>query len=184
MPPIFGKAMAKIGFSIDLMKLKEGTQVYTFNLDDAFFKRFGNEQVTKARIEASAELVKMVSTFSCHLHQEGTLHQLCDRCLSDIEIAVKSDLDLTLRLTDGNEVVYDDDNEIISIPRSIGQADLSQHFYDMVILSLPIKKVCENSLNRKACDEEMLKKLEPEAPEASEPDPRWDQLKKLLGDEE
>ena len=87
----------------------------------------------------------------------------------------------------GNEF-NDENEEILIIPHSEYEIDISQYIYELIVLSVPFKRVhpgvIDGSLNS-----EMLKKLEELSPksldekkENEDIDPRWNTLKKLLTD--
>jgi len=82
---------------------------------------------------------------------------------------------------------YNNDNdEILIIPHSEYQINIAQYVYEMLVLSVPLKKVHPGVLDG-TLKSEVLDKLEELQPKDTKEnkediDPRWDALKKLLTD--
>jgi uncharacterized metal-binding protein YceD (DUF177 family) len=77
----------------------------------------------------------------------------------------------------------DENDEILIIPYGTHQIDISQFIFEMIILSIPLKKVhpgvIDGSLKSEILNK--LKLLEPKQNNIqSETDPRWNKLKDLL----
>ena len=77
----------------------------------------------------------------------------------------------------------DDDDEILILPHGSHEIHTAQYIYEMIVLSVPQKKVhpgiAEGTLKSEIL--EKLKDLQPqEKPPSDETDPRWDKLKDLL----
>ena len=82
---------------------------------------------------------------------------------------------------------YNDDNEeMIIIPHEYFEINVSQFIYELIILSVPIKKVHPDVLNGTMNSEALnkLKELEVKENNSSRNedkiDPRWDKLKSLI----
>ena len=84
-------------------------------------------------------------------------------------------------------IAYNDDNdEILILPHEEYQINVSQFIYELIILSIPSKKIHPKVLDG-SMESEALKKLKElevdnEHPSESEDtiDPRWDKLKGLI----
>ena len=76
----------------------------------------------------------------------------------------------------------ENDPDIIAVPADEPDLDMRQYFYEYILLSLPIRRVHPDDKDgNSTCDPEMLKKLKEHiVRNESEPDPRWDDLKKLM----
>jgi uncharacterized metal-binding protein YceD (DUF177 family) len=85
---------------------------------------------------------------------------------------------------------YNNDNdELLILPHGEHQIDFSQYIYEMIALSIPLKRihpgVKDGTLQSEAL--EKLKKLQikevkDKDKKEDDIDPRWDELKKLLTD--
>jgi uncharacterized metal-binding protein YceD (DUF177 family) len=76
-----------------------------------------------------------------------------------------------------------DDDEILILPHGSHEIQVAHYIYEMIVLSLPQKKVhpgiADGSLKSEIL--EKLKDLEPqENPPSEHIDPRWNKLKDLL----
>ncbi len=81
------------------------------------------------------------------------------------------------------EIDNQDDDELLILPHGSHQIDVAQYIYEMIVLSVPQKKVHPGIENGTLKSEilEKLKDLEPqEKPPSDDTDPRWDKLKDLL----
>ena len=115
----------------------------------------------------------------------GSVNINCDLTNEPFNQVIENDFNLVVKF--GNE--YNDDNEeILIIPHSEYEINISQYIYELIVLSVPLKRVhpgvIDGSLNS-----EILNKLEELSPkgleektENEEIDPRWNTLKKLLTD--
>jgi uncharacterized protein len=76
-----------------------------------------------------------------------------------------------------------DDTMVLS--RSEDKIELAKHFYDYILLNMPIQRVHpEDEDGESTCDPEMIEKIEKyeageNESESKETDPRWDKLKGL-----
>lgn len=75
----------------------------------------------------------------------------------------------------GNE--YNDDNdEIIFLPHGSSRINVSQYIYEMIVLSIPLKRVNPEIKKDKNINLENFKSNKSKVNN----DPRWNELKKLL----
>ena len=113
----------------------------------------------------------------------GTVNVNCDLTSEPYDQKIKADLELVVKF--GDE--YNNDNdEILIIPHSEYQINIAQYVYEMLVLSVPLKKVHPGVLDG-TLKSEVLDKLEELQPKDTKEnkediDPRWDALKKLLTD--
>jgi uncharacterized metal-binding protein YceD (DUF177 family) len=95
---------------------------------------------------------------------------------------------LILKLGEGDA----DNDELVILPRGEYEYNISQHLYEEIGLSLPLRVVpCEVSNDTSMCDRSVLDRLEnilvdemPEEQEEETIDPRWDKLRGLNKDKE
>jgi uncharacterized metal-binding protein YceD (DUF177 family) len=80
-------------------------------------------------------------------------------------------------------VENDGDDDILILPHGSHDIQIAQYIYEMIVLSVPHKKVHPGIAAGTLKSEilEKLKDLQPqEKPPSDETDPRWDKLKDLL----
>jgi uncharacterized metal-binding protein YceD (DUF177 family) len=114
---------------------------------------------------------------------KGTVNVDCDVSLEAYDQEIEGDFSMVIKF--GPE--YNDDNdEILILPHEEYQVNVSQYIYELIILSMPSKRVHPKVLDG-TLESEALKKLkelevsnENPAESKDEIDPRWDKLKGLI----
>lgn len=108
---------------------------------------------------------------------EGEVITDCDNCLSELVYPVNCSSQLIIKLTDKSEV---DEVDLIHLPTNSYEINMANHFYDTVILNLPMKLLCEDSVNRKDCDADIMNKMMSEEDSDTSGNPEWQKLKDLF----
>jgi uncharacterized metal-binding protein YceD (DUF177 family) len=111
----------------------------------------------------------------------------CDITNEDFDLPIKGKLNLLVKF--GDEYNADHD-EILVLPHGEYQVDVSQYIYEMIVLSVPSKRIHPGVKDGTVAVEilDKLNELSPKVEEQKEEeqkentDPRWDELKKLLTD--
>lgn len=155
--------------------LGEGKHTFNFILDRSFFDCFEATKGTEGTVEAKVELLKSALLMEVRIQLEGTVKATCDRCLEEMELKLKGELNLYVKQgarEDGN-----DDDFIVLAPDD-DFLDLSSCLYEVYMLNYPIRVVHEPG----GCNQEMEKVLDEYVKDESDKptDPRWDELKKLI----
>jgi uncharacterized metal-binding protein YceD (DUF177 family) len=113
---------------------------------------------------------------------QGTLGVVCDRCLETIDLPVKATYLVVCKMG-GDAEVQDhnsEESELVILTSHDFKINISQWFYESVLLALPMLRNCDN-LQVKPCNQEMLKRLNELSDDGEETtDPRWEKLKELL----
>jgi uncharacterized metal-binding protein YceD (DUF177 family) len=173
-------------FLIPFVGLKQGKHQFEFDIDKSFFDDFNFEEYNDAKIKVNLTLEKKSTMLELSFKQKGTVNVPCDLSNEDFDLPVKSKLNLIVKF--GDE--YNDDNdEMLVLPHGEYQVNVAQYIYEMIVLSVPLKRVHpgikDGTLNTGIL--EKLNELTPKAEykvkeEQEDTDPRWDSLKKLLTD--
>ncbi|MGE5424114.1 MAG: YceD family protein, partial [Syntrophothermus sp.] len=106
----------------------------------------------------------------------GSVTVPCDRCNDPVTIPVEGQEDLIIKF--GSDFL--EESEVVQIiPEGVTQFDVAPYLYEYIHLAMPVRRIHpEGEDGSSQCDPEVIKRLEGnEAP--SEPDPRWEALKKL-----
>lgn len=172
-------------YDIAFKGLKEGKHQYEFDIDDKFFEKFENSEVSKGSIKAEVTLNKQSTLLILEMAVKGTVELLCDRCLENYQQKVKNQSNMYIKFGAEAEDMSED---VIVITLDENQINVAQYLYELVILGLPIKHVHPNKKKGEStCNPEMLEKLKEylveEVDEEENDDPideRWSELKKLL----
>jgi len=166
-------------YTIPHSGLKEGQHTFDFEIDKAFFEQFDESEVKEGSLVANVVMEKRSTHLDLIISISGNVRICCDRCLEMFLQPVECENRLLVKF---GKTIEDIDPDILSLPVGEHELDLQQHFYEFIILALPIKRVHPtDSKGRSTCDPEMLKKLEELiVEEETDIDPRWDELKKLM----
>lgn len=163
-------------FVIPFKGLSIGVHQFGWEIDKKFFEEVENSEIHDAKLSVKLSFEIQERMFILHYNIGGYVVVKCDRCLYDLEIPVK--IDQTIFVKFGEEVL-DETEEIIVIPETDYQIDVSRNIYEFIVLSLPMRKVHDEDENGKSlCNVEMLNKVN-EYAEKKKTDPRWDKLKNL-----
>ncbi len=174
--------------------MTDSVLVREFDLDNQFFADVEASEVEGGQVHVVLEVKKMTAgdAFELHFHLDGKVVVLCDRCLDLVELDVASADKLMVKL--GND--YSDDGEWVVVPEDEGEVNVAWFMYEFVALALPLKRVHVSG----KCNEAMAGKLsehltvtgdddmvgvemdEDEDLESTSqtPEPRWNELKKIL----
>ncbi|RYZ21402.1 MAG: DUF177 domain-containing protein [Chitinophagaceae bacterium] len=174
-------------FLIPFAGLKLGKHQFEFNIDRKFFDEFGYDEFEDCNLLVKVQLDKKNTMLEVSFRHSGTVHVPCDLTGEYFDLPVKGKMDLIVQF--GDE--FNDDNEVLLIlPHGEHQINVAQYIYEMIALSIPVKRVHpgvkDGTLKHEAIDRlnQMNVKPPAEKKEVKEEniDPRWDKLKSLLKD--
>lgn len=165
-------------FKIDLNSIAEGTQVFGYDLDDAYFEAIDAPAVRHGRLHTELTLSAVGGCFELDFHTQGMITIPCDLCLDDMEQDVDTHNHLVVRLGEG----YSEEDDLITISENEGILDVAWYIYEFIELSIPLRHVHAPG----KCNPAMMKILEEHSAARSgagetEPaiDSRWEALLKL-----
>ncbi|MFZ2285792.1 MAG: DUF177 domain-containing protein [Bacteroidales bacterium] len=167
-------------YSIPLAGLKESRYTYEFKIGDDFFEAFEGSEIRRGEFMAVVVLEKCSTHLELDIVINGRAEVVCDRCLDNFYLPVSSANMLFVK--QGKE--WDEaDPDMVTMPLDEHEIDLSQFFYEYIHLALPLKRIHpDDSRGRTTCNPEMIRKLEAYLMTGEGfSDPRWDELKKLTG---
>lgn len=168
-------------YNIPFVGLAIGTHVFEYKIGSDFFEHFSYEEFDNPNFEVSLKFDKKANFFELDFEFDGKVNVICDVSNENFDLELKGKLKLIVRF--GEE--YNDDNpEILIIPHGSYQIEVAQYIYEMIILSLPSKKI-HPGIEDGTLDSETYNKLKDFHPtvdfEGKEDiDPRWDKLKKII----
>lgn len=164
-------------YVIPLSGLKEGRHTYNFKIRETFFGQFEGSEITEGELNSCVEIDKHASHIDFRIIITGFVKISCDRCLEVYSQPVDCENRLLVKFGSKWD---DDDPEMLTIPSDEHELDIKQYLYEFIHLSLPLQRVHPKDSNgNSTCDPEMLRKIN-EHVVNKEPDPRWDELKKLI----
>ena len=163
-------------YQIAFSGLNSGTHIFDFQIGDAFFERVNDAEIMGGKVSVNVTMAREERMMDLHLAIEGTVKVSCDRCNEPVEVDVKGNERLIIKLGDH---YYEESEDVQVIPDTAHKFDLAPFLYEYIHLLLPIRRVHpEDKKGNSQCDPEILKKLK-ELSEHHMQDPRWDALKKL-----
>ena len=157
--------------------LKIENHEFKYQLSKEFFELFDNEESKNGDVNVLINLERSASHLDLEFIFKGWIQCDCSVCLSEIQYPVSGKHYLHVKLT---EKILPDEADIIYLDRNAYKMDLTQLLYEYLFLSLPYRKVCEDSINKDKCDTEFIERLEEKGSKNEETDPQWDKLKELF----
>jgi uncharacterized metal-binding protein YceD (DUF177 family) len=176
-------------YLIPFVGLKLGKHPFEYQISNAFFEIFDYNEFQNSNIKVNVILEKKSTMLEITFKHTGTVNVPCDLTNEDFDFPIKGQMKLIVRF--GDE--YNNENEeLLILPFGEFELDLAQYIYEMIALSVPLRRVhpgikdgslkteALTKLNELAIKEpkEKIKKEEKE----ENIDPRWDKLKQLLTD--
>lgn len=174
-------------FIIPFVGLKEGEHTFEYQIDKTFFDAFSFDEFNEVNTVATVILTKKATLLELSFLIKGTVNIPCDLTGELFDLPVTGNMDLIVKF--GHE--YNDENEeILIIPHHEYQIDIAQYIYELIVLSVPTKRIHPNVLDGTMKSEvlDKLKELEvkddnnlpTDTNTVESTDPRWDKLKDLL----
>lgn len=169
-------------YLIPFVGLKIGKHTFDFQIDNSFFKHFSFEEYEEANVVVDLVFNKKETLLELEFSHNGTVKVPCDVTNESFDLPINGTLKLIVRFGD---VFNNDNEELLILPHGEFQVDVSQYIYEMIVLSVPLKRVhpgvADGSIELPEY-EELYEEVEEEQNEEEEIDPRWAELKKLLTD--
>ena len=173
-------------FLIPFVGLKVGKHQFEFQINNTFFDRFDYHEYESSDIKVNVVLEKKSTMLEVNFKQKGTVNVPCDLTNELFDLPIKASLKLVVQF---GEAFNNDNEELLILPHGEFQIDVSQYIYEMIVLSVPFKRV-HTGIKAGTLDQEIVKTLEilkvkkpkKESIQDKNTDPRWDKLKQLLTD--
>ena len=167
-------------FNIQFVGLKEGNHTFNYTIDNKFFETFKFDEFNNASIKVSLSFLKKSTLFELNFKAKGTVEVPCDVTNELYNQEINSEMPLVIKF--GPEF-NDENEEILILPHEAYEVNVAQFIYEMIVLSVPNKrvhpKVLDGTMESEALNK--LKELEiKEEKTVEETDPRWDKLKNLI----
>ncbi len=167
-------------YTIQFASLAVGEHQFEMEVSDRFFEDFEFSEIGQGCVKVKINLLKQSTMMVLDIEIGGTVKANCDRCAAEFDLPINGNYRLVVKTTGENSSVGEEDDDIIAVSATESKLDLSQHLYDYIVLSLPIKR---EHPSIEECDKEVLGKLnnllveDDNTPKSI--DPRWDELMKI-----
>ena len=173
-------------FLIPFVGLKLGKHHFEFQINNTFFDRFDYHEYESSDIKVNIVLDKKSTMLELNFKQDGTVNVPCDLTNELFDLPVKAKIKLMVQF---GEEFNNDNEELLILPHGEFQIDVAQYIYEMIVLSVPLKRL-HQGIKNKTLDQEVLKTLDilkvnntkTQSSKQEISDPRWDKLKQLLTD--
>ena len=142
-------------FIIPLNGLAAGKNEFFWQADKEFFNSFENAEILDAQLDADVIVEKLGRYIGVDCDVRGTVTVECDRCLDELDMPVDVEIKLSVKygMEENSEEPQPGEREVIFIPDTDAEFDMSQIIYDYVCLSLPMQRVHEEG----ECNPETMK---------------------------
>ena len=162
---------------IEFAGLKVGKHQFNFELNKEFFENFSFFDFNNIDLSVDVDLTKKSTLLELNFHLKGSVNVNCDMTNEPFDMPFNKEDFLVVKF--GQEF-NDEDNEILVLPFGEHKIILDQYLYELVILSLPRKRV-HPGVEDGTLESEIIEILDELKPSGLglESDPRWDKLKKI-----
>ena len=169
-------------YDISFAGLKQGSHQFDYHIDKHFLELFAFDEVNDIDQTVTILLEKKINLMELHFSSKGTVNVNCDLSNEPFDLVVSGTLFLVVKF---GEDYNDEDEELLILPQGEHQLNVAQYIYELIVLSIPAKRVHTDVLSGKM-HSEVLDRLEALAPKEYHPtetvDPRWESLKNLITD--
>lgn len=189
-------------FLIPFVGLKLGKHHFDFQVEKDFVESFGYDDIEQLNVNVALEFEKKATLLELSFSHTGTVTVPCDVTGEIFDLPISGNLKLIVKF---GEEFNDENEELLVIPFSEHQVDVKQYIYEMIVLSIPVRRIHPDHLEEDddqdldldflddedldifdSIDDEDFDDEEEESAPATEEndtiDPRWEKLKQLLTD--
>ena len=162
---------------IEFAGLKVGKHQFSFELNKEFFENFSFFDFNNISLKVDIDLIKKSNLLELNFYAKGSVNVNCDMTNEPFDMSFDKEDFLVVKF--GQEY-NDEDNEILVLPFGEHKIILDQYLYELVILSLPRKRV-HPGVEDGTLESEIIEILDELKPSGLglETDPRWEKLKKI-----
>ena len=142
-------------FIIPLNGLAAGETRFSWQAGKEFFDSFENSEILDAHLDTDVRVEKSGRYIGVDCDVRGRVTVECDRCLDELDMPIDVEIRLSVKygMEENSEEPQPGEREVIFIPDTDAEFDMSQIIYDYVCLSLPMQRVHEEG----ECNPETMK---------------------------
>ena len=176
-------------YEIAFVGLKPGTHEFSYQIGDAFFEEFQEQDFRNCNAQVRLLLEKSSSSFMIlRFEMGGNLEVTCDRCSSNLPLQLFEEFVITVKLVEEPEMMneQEEDPDVYYLSKGESHLDVKGWLYEFINLSIPMQRTCEyENMDGPHCNtaaRELLNNMKKEK-EGLE-NPIWKDLKKFKDLEE
>lgn len=173
-------------YIISFSGLKKGIHVYDYQISSSFFDYFGYDDFNDINVSVEVKLNKKETLLELEFSHKGFVNVPCDLTNENFDLPIEGGLELVVKF---GEEFNDENEELLILPHGAYEVDVAQYIYEMIVLSIPLKRVHPSIEEEDEFGEQQnlvfFAGTEEEneiEQEQKEIDPRWSKLKDLLTD--
>ena len=175
-------------YLIPFIGLKPGKHHFEYQINNAFFEIFDYNEYQNSDIKVNVVLEKKSTLLELAFEHKGVVNVPCDLTSEDFDLPIKGKMKLIVRF---GEEFNNENEELLILPHGEFEIDVAQYIYEMIVLSVPLRRVHPGVKDGTLRTEALTKlnelavkevSIEEENKEEENIDPRWDKLKQLLTD--
>lgn len=168
-------------YDIRILSLDEKRHEFEFEGGNEFFEAFEQEIIESGNFKAFVLLDKSSSMIQLDIKIAASLNLICDRSLEEFTEDLVLNEKYIFKFGDKFEMISD---EVEIIPFGTNTINLSQHFFDFMSLSVPMKRLHPKFRDEDYEEEKLIysdenQEIAKASQEEQEIDPRWQALAKL-----
>lgn len=166
-------------YDVAFIGLPLGEHQFVFQPDSAFFDHYGYDEAVFLQPQVHMSMKRSNTLLELEFSFSGKAQVRCDLTDMPFEMEVTGQFPLVVKF---GEAFDDTDDEVLILPQGEHQFNVAQYLFELMVLSLPAKRIHPDVQAGKA-GTEVLQQLEDLAPKQETPtgtDPRWDKLSDLL----
>ena len=164
-------------FDIRFGLLTLGYHQQEVEINQSFFERYNNEQITDANVIIKINIDRKENMVSLDFELEGTLVSYCDICLEELTIFVEKHEILILNIV--GEAKESDDENIIFLGEKEYFFNTEQVINEYIMSLIPMRKT-HQEIEKTPCNQQMLDLIEQAKAKPSPAfDERWEALKDI-----
>jgi uncharacterized metal-binding protein YceD (DUF177 family) len=149
-------------YEIAFVGLKPGIHHFDYQVDDKFFKHYGEQDFSHCKANIKLQLEKNNSFMLLKFDVDGTAEVNCDRCGNDLKLQLWDEFRVTIKLVDEPDAMneQEEDPDVYYISKTESHIYVGDWIYEFINLSIPMQKMCaEDEVGGPQCNKEVLEKL-------------------------
>lgn len=177
--------MSRREYEIAFVGLTPGVHEFNYGITDRFFEEYGEQDFWDCQATVKLLLEKTSNFMMLRFQVGGTLKVVCDRCSSNLPLALFEDFTVTIKAVENPEEMNEneEDPDVFYISRGESHLNVAPMIYEFVNLSVPMQKECEyENMDGPYCSEaarDTLNKMKEEI--ANKENTVWKGLEKFKG---
>ncbi|MEP6845595.1 MAG: DUF177 domain-containing protein [Panacibacter sp.] len=149
-------------YEIAFVGLKPGIHTFDYQVDDKFFKHYGDQDFSNCKAKVKLQLEKNNAFMLLKFDVDGSAEVNCDRCGNDLKLQLWDEFKVTVKLVDEPGTMNDQevDPDVYYISKTESHIYVGDWIYEFISLSIPLQKMCaEDEIGGPQCNKEVLAKL-------------------------